>query len=217
MEKILGAVPAEWKFASEGDSMIVEGYGAHFNNVDSYGDLILPGAFAASLAKAQADGRSVPMLYQHQTDKVAGLWTHLAEDGKGLLAKGRLLPTTLGRDTYIEMKEKAITGLSIGFTTLDSSPRVNASDPRRTIKQVHLWEISPVTFPANDKARVTDVKSAAPQEIERVLRDAGLSRAEAKAFMADGFKGLVNLRDAGEPALDDLAALIRRNVQSLTL
>lgn len=216
MHNYLAAVASEWKFASAGDAMTVEGYGAYFNNVDSYGDLILPGAFSETLAKSAAEGKSIPMLYQHQSDKVAGVWNHLAEDGKGLLVKGTMLNTTLGRDTYEEMKAKAVTGLSIGFTTLDSSPRVNASDPRRTIKKVHLWEVSPVTFPANDKARVTDVKSAAPSEIERALRDAlGLSREEAKAFMADGFKALKSLRDAGGDG-EELAGLFRRNIATLT-
>lgn len=214
-DKFLAAVAAEWKFAESGDAMIVEGYGAYFNNIDAYGDVIVPGAFADTLAATAAAGKTIPMLYQHQSDKVAGIWTNLAEDGKGLAVKGRLLPTTLGRDTYVEMKEKAITGLSIGFTTLDASPRVNAGDPKRTIKKVHLWEVSPVTFPANDKARVFDVKSAAPSEIEKILRDAGLSRAEAKAFMADGFAGIKNLRDAGDEA-EELAALIRRNIATLS-
>ena len=58
------------------------------------------------------------------------------------------------------------------------------------------------------------MKSAAPSEIEKILRDAGLSRAEAKAFMADGFKGLKSLRDAGDSA-DELADMIRRNINLL--
>ena len=218
-DKFLAAVPAEWKFADSGagdGAMLVEGYGAYFNNIDGYGDVIVPGAFADTLAASQSAGKTIPMLYQHQSDKVAGIWTHLAEDGRGLAVKGRLLPTTLGRDTYIEMKEKAVTGLSIGFTTLDSSPRVNASDPKRTIKKVHLWEVSPVTFPANDKARVTDVKSAIEtiRDFERlVTQDADLTRSEFRRFILPALKACLAKRDAGEAGdePDELAEIIRRN------
>jgi hypothetical protein len=44
----------EFKFVSDGDPGVFEGYGGVFHNVDSYGDLILPGAFAASLAEYKA-------------------------------------------------------------------------------------------------------------------------------------------------------------------
>ncbi|OWA84819.1 HK97 family phage prohead protease, partial [Klebsiella pneumoniae] len=57
------------------------------------------------------------------------------------------------------------------------------------LKEIDLWEVSPVTFPSNDEARVSDVKSAfargetpSQKSIERVLRDVGLSRTQAKAF-----------------------------------
>lgn len=207
---LYGVHHPEWKFAESGGAHTVEGYGAHFNNVDGGGDLIKPGAFAEFLAARGSDAAPIPMFYEHDSMLKPGIWTSLAEDGKGLLVKGEFLDTEIGQRTRVEMQKRAITGLSIGFTTLASAPRVQASDPRRTITKVHLWEVSATSFPMNDKARVTDVKSAAPSEIEKILRDAGLSRAEAKAFMADGFKGLKRLRDAGDDA-DELAKIIRRN------
>ena len=57
-----------------------------------------------------------------------------------------------------------------------------------------------MTFPANEHARVMDVKSAlgeneipSPATVEKCLRDAGLSRKQAKTLMAKGFAAL---RDA---------------------
>ncbi|SPX10584.1 phage O protein family [Escherichia coli] len=54
----------------------------------------------------------------------------------------------------------------------------------------------------NDEARISDVKNALARgeipeqkKIERVLRDVGLSRTQAKAFMAGGY-GALSLRDA---------------------
>lgn len=213
--KALAAVSAEFKFAENPDGTTIEGYGAYFNNVDAGGDLIKPGAFAEFLAARGADAGPVPMLYEHDPGRIAGMWTHLAEDGKGLMVKGRFLDTTLGRDAAVEVKARAKSGLSIGYTALASTPRVQASDPRRTINKIHLWEVSLATFPMNDKARVLDVKSMAPSEIERIVRDAlNLSKREATAFMADGLAGLKRLRDVGDEAAE-LADLLRQNIHQL--
>uniref|UniRef100_UPI0030F3CE15 HK97 family phage prohead protease n=1 Tax=Xenorhabdus entomophaga TaxID=3136257 RepID=UPI0030F3CE15 len=81
------------------------------------------------------------------------------------------------------------------------------------LKDLDLWEVSLVTFPANDEARVSEVKSAlargeipSPKSIERVLRDVGLSRTQAKALMADGYRAL-SLRDAEQAALATLKSI----------
>lgn len=219
-------IRADWKFAGDAAAMEFAGYGAVFGNVDSYGDTIAAGAFAETLREAKGSGVWPAMLLQHggglfggsaEDQTPIGIWTAMEEDTTGLKLEGKLADTARGRDLYTLMKmtpRSAINGLSIGYTVKDFVPRTKPEEPRRKLTKVHLWEVSPVTFPANPKARVTDVKSAAPSEIEKLLRDAGLSRAEAKALMADGFTGLKRLRDAGDDT-DDIAALIRRNINLL--
>ena len=49
----------------ETEGMTFEGYGAVFGNVDSYGDVIQPGAFADTLAAAHKSGTWPAMLLQH--------------------------------------------------------------------------------------------------------------------------------------------------------
>jgi hypothetical protein len=81
------------------------------------------------------------------------------------------------------------------------------------LKEIELWEVSLVTFPANDEARVAEVKSAlssgelpAPSLVERCLRDAGFSRTQAKTIIGGGYKAL---RDAGDTSkLDSLHSLL---------
>jgi len=221
-------IPAEWKFAGDAAAMEFSGYGAVFGNVDSYGDVIAPGAFAETLREAKGSGVWPAMLLQHGGGLMGsaedmtpiGIWTQLEEDSHGLKVSGKLADTSRGRDLYTLMKmqpRSAINGLSIGYSPVEWATRTNPDEPRRTLKRVKLWEVSPVTFPANGKARVSDVKSATPSEIERTLRDAmGLSRAEAKAFMAEGFAGLKHQRDAGGDS-EELAALVRRNITTLKL
>lgn len=221
-------VAAEWKFAGDAAAMTFSGYGAVFNNVDSYGDVLAPGAFAESLRESKGSGVWPAMLLQHgggfmgsaEDMTPIGIWTAMEEDSHGLKIEGKLADTQRGRDLYTLMKmqpRSAINGLSIGYTPVEWATRTKPEEPRRTLKRVKLWEVSPVTFPANPKARVTDVKTAAPSEIERLLRDAGLTVREAKAFMAEGFAGLKALRDAGgEDSTDELAELIKRNTNLLT-
>lgn len=216
---------------SEGDTktMTFTGYGAVFNNIDAYGDVIEPGAFAGYLSDVQAGKQNWPaMLSQHggygmtaEDMTPIGVWTDLAEDGKGLKITGQLADTQRGRDLYTLMKMEprpAINGLSIGYIPKEWEPRSKPDDPRRRIKRIDLIEISPVTFPANSRARVDSVKSAdgiRVRDAEMALRDAGFSASEAKAILAEGFKSA--MRDAGSDpdGLADLAAAIERRNAAL--
>lgn len=171
-----------------GDDGAVEGYGSVFGVKDNYDDVIAPGAFEASLKAHRAAGSMPAMLWQHDPSEPIGVWTEMAEDAKGLRIRGQLaLDTTRGKEAYALLKMGALNGLSIGFMskqwTYDRDTEV------RTLTEIDLWEVSLVTFPANQKARVTQVKAApddilAPKDAERILREAGISKADATAIVA---------------------------------
>lgn len=200
----------EVKFAGGNESdMSFSGYGAVFGNVDSYGDVIAPGAFKDSLTRAKKAGDWPAMLSQHGSflgggDNVpVGVWTEMREDDKGLVVDGKLAPTPRGQELYTLMKMQprpAINGLSIGYVAKEWSMRSRPEEPRRTLKKVDLMEVSIVTMPANPKARVTQVKSGMTiREFETFLRDAGgFSVAQAKQIAASGFKSIESMRDAGD-------------------
>lgn len=210
----------------ESAEMSFKGYGAVFGNVDAYGDVIEPGAFAAYLSDAQNEKQPWPaMLLQHggwgmTADDLmpAGVWTALAEDGKGLDSAGTLADIPKSRDAYTLMKMKprpAIDGLSIGYYAREWTERSKPDEPRRRIKRIDLVEISLVTFPANGKARISGVKSIGETEREIegwLMRDAGFSRREARIAINQGFKALIGKQDAAGGELDELAALIQRNI-----
>lgn len=198
----------ELKFAENADTMTFTGYGAVFGNVDSYGDVIEPGAFAKTLASHKAAGTMPLMLLEHGFSSASlpvGVWKSMAEDGHGLKVEGELLPTTDGKDTYIAMKAGAIGGLSIGYKPTEFRMRERPDEPRRTLKSVDLFEVSVVGMPANGKARVGQVKSAEDvitiRDLEHTLRDAGFSKADATAI-ASRFSAKA---DRGDP--DEAAAL----------
>lgn len=189
----------ELKFdAASAATMTFAGYGAVFGNVDAYGDVIQPGAFADTLAAAQKSGTWPAMLLQHggwgmgaEDMTPIGIWTELAEDGIGLKVEGKLADTPRGREAYALLKmdpRPAINGLSIGYIAKEWAQRSKPEDPRRTLKKVDLMEVSLVTFPANQKARIASVKSiedlASMREAEEYLSTLGLSKRQAVALIA---------------------------------
>lgn len=138
---------------------VIAGYASVFHRVDRGGDRVLPGAFARSIAKRGP--RGVRLLWQHDPGAPIGVIDEIAEDGRGLFVRGRLLlDVARGRDAHALLRGAAIDGLSIGYRTLLSD---RDKDGVRNLREIDLWEVSLVTFPMQPAARVTlhhGVKSA---------------------------------------------------------
>lgn len=183
-------LPLEVK--ADGETGTFEGYGAVFGNLDRDGDVVARGAFRESLK-----GRLPALLWQHNAKEPIGRFDDVREDEKGLYVKGRLSMEGRGREAYELLKMGALDGLSIGFVTKEATR--DSARSTRTITRAELMEISLVTFPANELARVSAVKQVGgsmpvsvpdtPREFERLLRDHGFSRGRAKAITAKGFVG----------------------------
>lgn len=196
----------ELKFA-DGLPGEFDGYGSVFGVIDSHGDVVAPGAFTSSLARLKAENRGLPMYMQHgmmlgADPRPVGVWTALEEDGKGLRVKGKLvgLDTETGKFNYALVKEGAMRGLSIGYRTIKADYAKQPTDPRRTLKEVKLFEVSIVDDPSNAQARIDGIKAGATattiREFEDFLRDVGgFSHAAAKAIAAGGFKARTDPRD----------------------
>ena len=168
--------PMEIKSIS--DEGYFSGYGSVFDVVDDWDDVIVRGAFAETLRR-----KTPVMLWQHDSSNPIGVYEKIYEDDIGLWLEGRLLlDIEKGREAHILLKNRAIRGLSIGFLPLAWEDEMRSRKKIRVLKDIDLWEVSLVTFPANPKAVVDEVKTV--RGLENFLRDAGLSRAEAKAALA---------------------------------
>ena len=184
-----------------GDTGVFEGYGSVFSIEDLGGDVVVPGAFAETLAKQKSAGRMPAMLWQHRQAEPVGVWTAMDEDSVGLKVRGQLaLKTARGAEAYELMKMGAISGMSIGYRSRDDSfDRVTGV---RSLKKLDLHELSLVTIPMNDASRVSAVKTIEEldslSDIERHLRDfCGMSKTEALA-MVSRVKSVISRRDSGE-------------------
>lgn len=203
----------EVKLDDATDEGTFSGYGAIFGNTDSYGDVIKHGAFSKTLKEWKSRGKLPPMLLQHggffNADDMlpVGVWTSMEENSRGLKVEGKLFALNTERGQYIHegLKSGVLDGLSIGFMVREAQYGTKPDDPARTLTDIELWELSIVTFPANDKARVGAAKSlpfSSLDEIrayEAILRDEGGTRSECvRAVRA--WK-ILHQRDAGAPGI----------------
>lgn len=191
-----------------------EGYASVFGGVDSYGDTIEKGAFAVTLN----DRKRMPlMLFGHNPSRMMGKWLSLKEDGRGLYGEGEFTAgNTDAQNVYASLKHGAIDGLSIGFRIPKGGFEDNEKTGGRIIKAIDLVEISVVTMPADDAARIQSVKAsiealASMRDIETYLRDSGMSRGTAQSLLSR-VKSLV-LSDSARGQGDEVAEVRSRLFQ----
>lgn len=200
------------------DDGTFEGYGSVFNVVDSYRDVVMPGAFANSLVKRKSSG--IKLLWQHDPSQPIGVWEDLAEDQKGLWGRGRLLTdvSPRAREAHGLLKAGALDGLSIGYREIKSEPHPDKNGVLKLL-ELDLREISIVTFAANDKARVETVKSLLARgevptvrQFEEFLRDAGgFSKSLAAAIAS---KATPHLRGDPDAKANDAVTLLQKLLQA---
>lgn len=140
------------------------GYASVFGVPDLGGDVVVPGAFSASLARRGAAG--VRLLFQHDPSEPIGRWLSLREDARGLLVEGQLnLAVQRAREVDALMRGGGLDGLSIGFRTLQARPGPGGE---RRLLRLDLWEVSLVSFPLQPGARASP--SPAPDAIRGLAR-----------------------------------------------
>lgn len=164
------------------------GYASVFNGIDAYGDMIAPGAYAETLADRE---RPIQLRWNHY-GPVIGKWLSIEEDERGLKVDGELTPGhSVAENTAALLRHGAVSGLSIGYRVREYDER----EDHTLLRKIELIEISVVEEPADNAARISDIKSAiygaeSYSEFEAILREAGrFTRADATALVA-GIKAL---------------------------
>lgn len=154
------------------DEGTFEGYASTFHNTDTQGDIIEQGAFKRTLDHWTGKGKPIPVLWQHNPSEPIGITTGATEDTKGLAVQGRLLMgITRAREAFEALKHDVLGGLSIGFGIPKDGAAFDKSTNTRRIREVKLYEYSLVTWPANEEALITGVKSAELNGLLSELRE----------------------------------------------
>ena len=139
---------------------IISGYASVFGNVDSYGDIVVRGAFSRFLAELRVKDKVIPVFYGHNmADPRAniGRVLELREDERGLWFEAQLdlSGDTYGRLVYEQLKDGRLDSLSFGFSVVDGAN----TEAGYELRELELYEISVVPIPANQEALITEVKA----------------------------------------------------------
>lgn len=205
-------VNAAFELKAANEEGVFEGYASVFDLEDDGADVVQRGAFTTSL-KARGP-QEIKLLWQHDPSQPIGVIDDIMEDARGLFVKGRLLlDVARAREALALMRSGVLDGLSIGYRA--KKARHNRVQGVRILDEIDLWEVSLVTFPMQQAARIHAYKSvprSSIRDFESFLRDAGgFSRREAKALSACGFKALSRCDDG-----EDWAPVIQ-TIEKLTV
>jgi hypothetical protein len=145
---------------------LIEGYASLFGVADLSGDIVVPGAFEASLAARGAGG--LRLLYQHDTAEPIGVFVDAYEDEAGLFVRAALnLETRRGFEAMSLLTQGALTGLSIGFNVVEAE---RGAARARLLTEIDLWEVSLVTFPMLEGAEAWPVSDTPEGTLVRALK-----------------------------------------------
>lgn len=149
-------------------------YASVFGNKDSYGDVVMPGAFAKDLARWEKSGNPIPLLFGHNMsdpDYNIGHIVKAEEDAVGLKVTAQLdLESPKGRQVYRMLKGRRINQMSFAYDEIESGPATHDGDNVWELRELKLYEVSVVTIGANQETEILAVKSM-PSVAERTLRD----------------------------------------------
>ncbi len=122
---------------------IFEGYASFFNNIDAYDDIIEKGAFRKTISENRS---RIKVLWQHDANEPIGLPIDMTEDDNGLYVKAKISMTDTGKKAMTLIKDGVITEMSIGYDVVKDDYKMLGTKRVRLLKEVKLWEFSPVTF-----------------------------------------------------------------------
>ncbi len=195
---------SEIRTAEDDEGKHIEGYAAVFNkfSVPIYGfrEKIAPGAFKKTIKK-----EDIRALFNHDDNFVLGRNTadtlELKEDKKGLFTRTTPPDTQWAKDLLVSIDRGDITGMSFQFRTITDEYNMQDGNLIRTLKEVKLYDISPVTFPAYPDTSVS----------VRALAYAATGQSDTAGTV---FNGLLKL-NAGEELTDEEIKAVRTHLDSL--
>jgi len=156
-------IPFEIKSEKDGNELIIKGYGAVKNNIDSSDEVITDGAFTKTLKEM---GDRVAFCYQHDIRQPIGKIISIEEDAKGLKIEVRISDSETSIKTKI--REGILKEMSIGYVAMDVKAGEKNGKQVLMLTEIKLYEISLVTIAANKLALIEGIKGDGESNIEYI-------------------------------------------------
>jgi HK97 family phage prohead protease len=166
--------PMQLKALGEGDGLQDGQFRALvsvFGNVDSYGDMVMPGAFTQTLSDWKSSGNPIPILWSHQLDDPdmnIGYVLDAEETDQGLEVLGQLDiaadSSPKARSAHRLLKGGRVTQFSFAYDVLDQAQVDDQDGERNELRALKLYEVSPTLIGANDQTELIAVKAVADAE-----------------------------------------------------
>ena len=233
LETKQGDARLEVKASGDGGILHIKAYALAFGNVDSWGDIIMPGALNDFLKSAEAD--RMALCYQHERRTVIGKITDKGVDDYGMWIEADVLPTAAGNDAAILLKSGAIKEFSIGYRAdrYHYEKREGYDYDIRILDAITVYEVSPVTMAANPSAIIVSAKAdpnhksinpkptktMTPEEIKAMRESIEKSAAERAAAelkaRIEEIQAKQEMIDAQEKAIDNLDKTIKDQQETI--
>lgn len=191
------------------------GYLSVFDVIDSYREVVAPGAFRNTLSKWKEKDRLPPLLWQHRSGEPLGPFTLMQEDKKGLYVEAQLLVDDIARakEAYALLKAKVVSGMSIGFNVNDGGEEYDSRAGIIVLKDLDLWEGSLATFPANEACQVESVKGR--EFIARIREQTSAGQLPSIRDFEDSMREVFGFSSSKAKAIASLAiGQLQREVES---
>lgn len=155
-------------FEAKADNGTITGYASTWTREpDSYGDVVAKGAFSESIEKIKAEGKVLPLLYNHDGDdlsKFIGTVVDLEEDDHGLKFTAVFDSTPEAQRARELAMDGRLAKFSFAYDVLDQA-EVTLEDGRKAneLRKLNIHEVSLVLYPANPDTSVVSVKKEEPK------------------------------------------------------
>lgn len=187
----------------EGENGIVEGYASTWTKTpDSYGDIVIKGAFTDTLKKRKATGHPFPLCFNHDFDQIIGAVFEAEEDDYGLKIKASFLNTPAAQEKRELVKEGIVWQFSFAYSVLgweEPTEEERKQGIFNKLTKLELYEVSLVPVPANQTAIVTDIKKDDNIEEKSGKRNS----AKDEALIRDAISALQALLDNADDQGED--------------
>lgn len=187
----------------EGENGVVEGYASTWTKTpDSYGDIVIKGAFTETLKKRKATGHPFPLCFNHDFDQIIGAVFEAEEDDYGLKISASFLNTPAAQEKRELVKEGIVWQFSFAYSILGSEAPTEEEKKQgifQKLTKLDLYEVSLVPVPANQTAVVTEIKND-----ENIEEKAGKrNSAKDEALIRDAISALQALLDNADDLGED--------------